>query len=293
MNAYQRRQSKRRSKGPREFTCDLNLSSLPSCSSVRGLAAYTLLELLVVIAIIAILGALLLPVLQKGKLLARSAHCTSNLKQLYLAWHIYAGDHNEQLVPNWFTWDERSYFSNAGTSNSWVCGSALTDPSTDGIRKGALWPYTRAAGLYRCPSDQSVWRYGSQRLPRSFNVALGDTMNGWWNDIYRRPEYDPTRMVARLTRIKRPDNVLTFIDEEAASTTCGVFAVYTRDLIGWFMVPGSRDRGYGANVVFADGHFEFHKWQYPARTRTGGGTRTLNDQDRADLDWIQRRSFAR
>ena len=72
---------------------DLN----PQPSVRNSSLAFTLIELLVVIAIMAILAALLLPVIIRSQEQGRSAACLSNLRQVGLALQMFVQDHDNKM----------------------------------------------------------------------------------------------------------------------------------------------------------------------------------------------------
>lgn len=72
-----------------------NCIASPSVTDTQR--GFTLIELLVVIAVIAILAAILLPVMNRAKEKAVRTQCLNNIKQIQIATFIYAEDNNDKL----------------------------------------------------------------------------------------------------------------------------------------------------------------------------------------------------
>jgi prepilin-type N-terminal cleavage/methylation domain-containing protein/prepilin-type processing-associated H-X9-DG protein len=218
----------------------------------RHQRGFTLIELLVVIAMIAILASLLLPALSRGKLTAQGAACSNNLKQMSLAWLVYADDNDQLLMNNSSTVDTRTY------RQSWVnniqdWGTSVENTNPAYILTGKLAPYVNNnVAVYRCPADHTAAQNGPRLRSISMNSLVGDPL--------RNPNrFNPTWVqFLKLTQFPGPSGFYVFMEEHPDTINDGYF-MNRWDEIKWGNLPASWHNG-AANISWADGHVERHRW---------------------------------
>ena len=234
---------------------------------------FTLIELLIVIAIIALLMAILIPALNKAKEHGKRAACLSNLKQLTMAWMMYAQANDDKLVNGAARGGDSCMACNGISDTAAAQAPPVTIPATPrqdelpwvgaawnladwaspippsenqqicAIETGALWKYLKERNVYKCPTGEKG---------RMVTYPMIDSMNGMyeWRSQGGGGNLALPYSIKNMNQVKRPASRLVFLDEGKLSPDS--FAVYI-DRECWFDVPMTR-HGMGTNMSFADGH---------------------------------------
>ena len=212
---------------------------------------FTLVELLVVIAIIAILAALLLPAVQRAKAHGHAAECMSNLKQLSLAFQMYAIDHSGQLP--------------AGGAGHWKNSDDWVDCSDGHYFRGhpakpeggVLWEYTsKTEVLYRCAGDKGkypAWpSYDRQTISYKMSAAMHRAnIEGNWDYLSRKVHVeDPTTWWILIEAGNDFSTGNGFVADDGYYVTGG----------SWVHDMPTHRHFDKANIAFADGHVRPQFW---------------------------------
>jgi len=178
--------------------------------------AFTLVELLVVIAIIAVLIALLFPVLNKAREAANNIKCAAQEKQIMIAFTMYTQDHRGVLpLPPliWETYDPKGslmyYMSGLGLIRYDVGPFwSYLSPGVNKVVNPAGKPPPRVLEqIMNCPSDtrpgRIVFLGGVAAYDRNFSYS--------WNSDLRGS-------VRRMSQIKQSSHKIVLVEELALAS---------------------------------------------------------------------------
>ena len=289
-------------------------------------AGFTLMELLVVIAIIAILSALLLPVLSKSKQKAQGVYCLNNGHQMMVALTLYGAENNDFFPPN-------PDDGNTVLGHNWCGGQAgvgmpqefnsdiLKDPN-----RCLVAPYLKGnVSMFHCPGDKRTGLYQGKdpallgrTVPaaRTFSMsqAVGTicpgfdsgastgtwmphrgaptlAVNGPWLDgSYHHIRDSPWLTYGKFANIHAPGPAMLWVlvDEDVKYLNDAAFS-FRMDKPKWLDIPGTYHNG-GCGFAFADGHSESHQWQSPSPKKPAATVKS--QQDRNNWLWMRQRTSA-
>ncbi len=180
---------------------------------------FTLVEIFVVLAIIAVLAAILFPVIGAARASGHKAACVSNLRQLVQASTMYASDHDRRLVA------ARVYTGGSGLGTTWCV---------------ALQPYLKNQQILICPLDPAPQTVAnSTDLPHSYGINY---------DLTYMTGYGVTNLSWAMSALPRTADLVLFFDMKSSAQAMG-------SGYGTNRVSRVDDRHRGKAIVgFLDGH---------------------------------------
>lgn len=247
----------------------------------RNTGGFTLIELLVVIAILSILAALLLPALSRARQQGVRVQCVNNLRQLYLANTMYAGEHRGLYVPA-----APDILDGFGGRIRWhgvrkeANGNSAFDPNS-----GPLTEYLPDGRVKECPSFTEMKRVGE--VPNAFESGgggYGYNMAYIGGTAYLHELPESARRSTLDSRVRKPSETIMFAD--AALPQDGYVTEYSFIEPPYFVTPehprGNPDWGLStptihfrhngrANVLWCDGHVTSEKWGWGPKSNVYGG----------------------